>query len=100
MSYKDKFGITKIRTKEESERDVMSLSIDEDHFSDTDEVVPVILYIPYYPEHDHSHITLNRNQATKLRDWLNEYLADPDPAQKLKDDMKKHAEDVARKKNS
>lgn len=68
--YKDRYGITVVR--DDKVRDRLSISRD-DHGEGP---IVVLLHIPEVAEHEHSHIELNKEQATVLRDWLDEYLKD------------------------
>lgn len=78
--YSDKFGITEIR---EEKIDNLSVSIDI-----MDEPVAVLLHTLHLEEHEHSHIELNKKQATILRDWLNSFLED-DVLKKYENDLKR-----------
>jgi hypothetical protein len=73
MSYKDRYGITKI-VDDKSD----NLSVSWDYDSNKDDLTqrrPVFLYTPWMDNtDDHYHIELTRNQAIVLRDWLNDYL--------------------------
>jgi len=76
--YNDFAGITKIR---EGRRDQLNLSRDnhgEGH-------IAVLLHIPDTEDHEHSHIPLNREQATIVRDWLDAWLNDDLDAREIKD---------------
>ena len=68
--YSDRYGITVIR--DDKVRDRLSIARD-DHGRGP---IAQLLYIPEVAEHEHSHIELNKEQATILRDWLDEYLKD------------------------
>jgi hypothetical protein len=66
MSYKDKWGITRIRTT--ITREKLSLSVDEDG-------TPVLLVVPHIADNKHHHFELTYKGAVAMRDWLNEWLA-------------------------
>jgi len=68
--YKDRYGITVVR--DDKIRDRLSISRD----NHGDEHIAVLLHIPEVAEHEHSHIELNKEQATVLRDWLDNWLND------------------------
>ena len=80
--YSDKYGITPVR---EGRRNKLSMSRDnhgEGH-------VATLLHIPDTEDHEHSHIELNKEQATILRDWLDSWLKDDlDEREKLDEKMK------------
>lgn len=75
MSYdSSKYGFTKIRTGE-----VDNLSISWDYEADPMDRngrTAVLLYVPWTESTDHHHISLNRDEAKALRDWLDAFLAD------------------------
>lgn len=79
MGYKDqRYGITKIIGKV---FDNLQISWDAD-VVDVENVkkhrrYPVLLYTPDMNNtNEHFHVMLTRNQATKLRDWLDDFLKD------------------------
>jgi hypothetical protein len=78
--FSDRYAITGIK---EERRDSISISIDEHNEG---EIIPVILYTPLKGDHEHSHIEFTLEQAMKLRDWLNSYLALTDEQLKEKYD--------------
>jgi len=78
--YKDRYGITVVRDDDIIDR----LSISRDNHGEGH--IAVLLHIPEVSEHDHSHIELNREQATVLRDWLDDYLKDDLDAREIKDE--------------
>lgn len=79
MSYKDKFGITDINPQSEK---IDCLSVSYDYYDNEEDRHPVFLYTPHMEDLDsggcphHYHITLTKERAKVLRDWLNEYLED------------------------
>lgn len=85
MAYEDRYGITVIR---DEEIDKLSISIDENHEEDFNSIAAVLLYVPYTPDSEHSHIVLNKDQATVLRDWLNKFLEDKEVREKYDKDLK------------
>jgi hypothetical protein len=52
--------------------DALSISLDYD--DDPQKLFPVFLFVPIMDQPEHWHIQLNREQAVKLRDWLNDYM--------------------------
>lgn len=90
MAYKDKHGITDI-ISEKKQGLALSLSWDNEGamlIADEDEQFiknpdwpgpkfPVILFTPNMDDPSrHHHIELTREQASLLRDWMDEYLKD------------------------
>jgi hypothetical protein len=81
MSYKDRYGITKIR---DAVIDNLSISWDADcMYPNSPEDVekkdryPVFLYTPWMEDTGtHYHISLSKEEAKALKDWLEEYLKD------------------------
>jgi hypothetical protein len=70
VSFKDPFGITKIRA---SDRDNLNISWDFD--TNPKKNYPVLLYTPDMRDTDnHYHIALSEKQARELRDWLTAFL--------------------------
>ena len=78
--YKDWCGVTEIQ--KDGRRDHLSISVDV-----LDEAVAVLLHIPDMEDNEHSHIELNKEKATILRDWLNEFIDDKDVKGKIKTDL-------------
>lgn len=85
MAYSDKYGATTVRdnsVKKVKGRiqcgwDIIKLSWDyDDDENDKSQRVAHILYVPYYPEHDHDHIIMNLEEAKIVRDWLTEFIND------------------------
>lgn len=57
-----------------SKRQSFDISLDYD--TDPEKTFPVFLFIPDRKQFTHWHIPLTRQQARRLRDWLNRYLGD------------------------
>lgn len=75
MAYKNKFGITKIISSKRKNLDI-SWDCEEDP-KDKKQRKPVFLFTPDMDNTiNHFHIELDKKQAVKLRDWLNDYLKD------------------------
>lgn len=51
-----------------------NLSISLDYHTDPDETYPVLLFVPDTNDPNHYHIELDREQAERLRNWLDIYL--------------------------
>lgn len=49
----------------------LSISLDED---ENENPIAVLLFQPRAEEFNHYHIELNKDEATRLRDWLTEHL--------------------------
>jgi hypothetical protein len=93
--YSDWAGITVIR--DDKVRDSLSLSRDrhEDH-------IAVLLHTPEVGDHEHSHIELNKEQATSMRDWLDAWLKDDLDSREAKDDKeaaKRYAQSLNKTNN-
>lgn len=72
MGYRNRFGITKIKSKR---RD--NLSIGWDYYRTPKSKFPVFLFTPDMENTDvHYHIKLDTTQARKLKKWLDQYLKD------------------------
>ena len=71
--YSEKFGLLDICDSE-----YHKLGVGWDYDSDiNDEKTATFLFTPDMKNTgEHFHIVLNREQATNLRDWLNEYISD------------------------
>lgn len=50
------------------------ISVGIDNFDDGRGEVVGILWVPHLDFPEHEHIFLNKSEAKKLRDWLNEFL--------------------------
>jgi hypothetical protein len=62
-----------VKVKDER-RDNLSISLDYD--TDREKTYPVLLFTPDIEKTaDHHHITLSREQAQLLHQWLSEYLS-------------------------
>lgn len=81
-TYKEKFMIKNIR---DTGRDRISMSIDENREKDSFEVGAIMLHVPDISDNGHSHIPFDREQATALRDWLNDFLNATDLEERLTD---------------
>lgn len=70
MVKKDQFSILDIT---EGYKDCLSIS--RDYEEDENKIFPVFLFTPdaAYPD-EHYHVSLTREQAEALRNWLNAYL--------------------------
>jgi len=92
MAWDNFLANTNIRTE-----DLNNLSISIDNFDDG--VVAILLHIPYMPDHEHSHIELNRKQAKILHEWLDKFLSmsDDELVQRIKADMKKNRAKLKKK---
>jgi hypothetical protein len=75
MPYKrNRYGVTQIKP---GVIDNLSINWDFDYNENKRLRFPVFLFTPWMKDtKTHYHIRLNRTQARKLRDWLNDYLAD------------------------
>lgn len=73
--FKDPYGITMIRP---TEQDNLQINWDfDDDEGDVSQHFPVFLFTPDMNKTDtHYHIPLDREQATRLRDWLSAFLAE------------------------
>lgn len=68
MAYKDKHGITKIKSGNFHNLSI-SYEVEDEH------KVPMFLFTPNMKDTSlHYHIELSNQEATELRDWLNDYL--------------------------
>jgi len=80
MTRNEKYMIKNIR---DTSIDRVSMSIDENHEKDKFEVAAVMLYVPDLADDEHSHIIFDKEQATSLRDWLNDFLNATDLEERL-----------------
>ena len=80
MTHNEKYMIKNIRN---TGIDRISMSIDENGEKDSFEVGAIMLHIPNIAENEHSHIPFDREQATALRDWLNDFLNTSDLEERL-----------------
>ena len=88
MSYKDRFAITDIR---KGRKDNLSINMDENPESETDDIGAILLFTPDMENTiEHWHVPLDVKQATVLRDWLNEFLAEEDLKARFIADMEKN----------
>lgn len=74
MSYKDRYGVTRIKDERFDHLDISWDYWDNEH--DLSQRKCMLLYIPDTTAENHNHIELDREQATVLRDWLTNYLED------------------------
>lgn len=63
----------------------ISMSIDENPDKDEFEVGAMMLLIPNIGEDAHSYISLDKDQAFILRNWLDDFLTTPDLEERLTD---------------
>lgn len=72
MSYRNKYGITKIKSKR-----IDNLQINWDFYRTPKSKFPVLLFTPDMNNtNTHYHIKLDRGQTRKLAEWLIDYLHD------------------------
>jgi hypothetical protein len=72
MSYRSKYGVTKIKPKK-----MHNLQINWDWDYTPLKQYPVLLFTPDMDNTDyHYHIELNRTEAKKLKKWLDDFLKD------------------------
>jgi hypothetical protein len=77
MSYKDKYGITKIKP---NTKDNLSISWDTD---EDEKKEAVILFTPDMgSQSEHFHIDLTLDETRELHSWLSSFLAENDPTHK------------------
>lgn len=92
MSYKSKFGITKIRHRKNG-TDELDINWDTDCDPSSNSKtnrIPVFLYTPDMRDTDtHFHVPLTRAEAKRLRNWLNDYLKDVVPKKRRKAQKRK-----------
>jgi hypothetical protein len=73
MSYKDRYGSTVINNEK-----IDNLQINWDYDDDAEDIkqrFPVLLYTPWMEDtKNHFHISLNKEQAKVMKEWLEEYL--------------------------
>lgn len=74
MSYRNKYGITKIMRKWNAGLDI---SWDANNLNGPkNRRHPILLFVSDYSDGTHYHIELNKTQAKKLHKWLTDYLKD------------------------
>ena len=89
MGKDDRYMVTKIR---DTKVNNVSMSIDEGTTLDgpDDEIVAVMLYTPWMGDtNEHYHISFNREQAISLKEWLDDFLNEPDIKKRFKNDLTK-----------
>jgi hypothetical protein len=69
MAYKDKHGITQIRSGR-----LHNLSISRDYDRNPQKHYPILLVVPDLEQFQHHHVKLTKTQARKLHEWLGHWL--------------------------